>query len=468
MRVSRRSLLRASMATAVAPFLPACGRGREPVRILVIGAGIAGLYAARLLEQQGLKPVVIEASERIGGRLLTLDHVPGRPEAGGQSLDAMYARALALISELGLEVYPRQAYLPGRAIFVNGELVHSARWAQAQSNRLAGDEREVLPHQLANYYLDQGNPLRNLVDWLDPRFGDCDTRTLADELRVAGASDEAMRLMDILYDGRGLANMSALFAYRKRMVARFGRGEWYRIRGGSQRLPESIANGLANEVRLGQQVVGIRAEADGVDVDCRDGTRYHADFVLSSIPFSVLRYIAMQPEPPAPQMAMIRSLPYNHITQIKLGFRSRFWEKDELPAAMISDSAFEKLAATPGEDRELHVLNCWIDGQRAAELDEYTDEQIGARVLTDIESARPAAAGQLEVLDVTAWGKNPYSRGCYHFWAPGQVRLYGESATRPWGRGHWIGEHVATLQQGIEGAMESAEREVLAVLRRLA
>jgi monoamine oxidase len=463
--LSRRAFTRALAATAAAPLLARCARSAEEVEVLVIGAGISGLYAAWLLQQQGLAPLVIEASDRVGGRLLTLDHLRGAPEAGGQTLDAMYARTLAVLGELGIGTYPRRSYAPGFALDINGELLDSARWADAGANRLEGPERPVLPQQLADFWLDRGSPLASLDDWMRPQFRDLDGRSLAGELGRLGASAEALRLIEILYDGRGLENMSALFAYRKRLVAKAGGGQFFRIRGGSERLPEAIARRLDREVRLRQAVAMIEVGSDGVECRCANGTRYRARFALCSIPWSVLREIVLSPAPP--QAQIIRELPYNKITQVKLGFRKPFWEDDGLPPAMISDRAFEKVFAAPAEDGSLNELNCWMDGQRAAKLDDWTSDRIGRFVIREITSARPAAAGNIEVLDITAWGQNSYAKGSYHFWGPGQVTRFGDTARRPWGPVHWIGEHVAILQQGIEGAMESAEREVLALLERM-
>ena len=455
------------MAISAAPGLVRCGSPPEQAEVLVLGAGISGLYAAWLLQQQGIEPIVIEASDRVGGRLLTLDHLKGAPEAGGQTLDAMYARTLALLGELGIGTYPRKPFAPGFALHVNGTLVGSDRWADSPANRLQGDERAVLPHQLADFYLDRVSPLVNLDDWLKPEFRDLDSRSLAAELGRAGASAEALRLTEILYDGRGLENISALFACRKRLVAKQGGGQFFRIRGGSARLPEAIAARLRREVHRRRAVMQISTDSDGLECRCADGRRYRGRYALVSIPFPVLRQVILRPQPPPEQWEIIRGLPYNKITQVKLAFNSRFWESDGLPPAMISDQAFEKVFAVPDENGELNELNCWIDGQRAAKLDDREEERIGRFVVQEIAAARPSAKDQLGVLDVTAWGRNSYARGSYHFWGPGQITRFGAAARRPWGPVHWIGEHMAMLQQGIEGAMESAEREVLAVLQRM-
>ena len=323
----------------------------------------------------------------------------------------------------------------------------------------------MLPQQLADFYLDRTMPLTSLDDWMRPEARDFDSRSFAAELQRAGASAEAQRLIEILYDGRGLGNMSALFAYRKRLVAKSGGGQLI-PHPRRQRAPaRGLAKKLTARFSAAASVTRIDVNDDGVEVRCTNGTRYAARFALCSIPWSVLRGLALKPRPP--QWPLIRELPYNCITEVKLGFREPFWEADGLPPAMISDLPFEKVLAVPAEDGSLNELNCWIDGEGAAELDRRTPAKIGELMMQDIERARPAAAGKLEVLDVTSWGQNPFALGSYHFWGPGQITRYGEVARQPWGRLHWIGEHTAVLQQGIEGAMESAEREVLALLGRM-
>ena len=466
-RLSRRRALQLLAVTAALPISAGCARGGQP-DVLVAGAGIAGLYAAWLLEEQGVRVRVLEASGRVGGRLLTLRQLPGLPEAGGQTLDAMYARTFAACEQLGLKVYPRKPFaVPGRVVASRGALITAARWPGSPYNELSGQERHLLPDELANFYLDAHNPLVNLDDWRQPEFAAYDARSLRDELRVHGASGAALGWMEMMYDGLGTDRVSALFAYRKRLVAKFGGGQMFRISGGSAALPEAIAARLRDEPRLGEEVVAITQRREGVELQCADGARHRAALALVSIPFSVLRRIHLAPDPPADLSALVRTLPYNRITQVRMAFRKPFWESDGLPPAMLGDGLFEKVFATPAESGELHELTAWLDGQGAERLDGLNEADIGRAVRLAVESARPAARGLLEVVNVTAWGRQPLARGSYHFWGPGQVHELGPAMQRPWGAVHWIGEHTAGLQQGIEGAMESAEREVGNVLARL-
>lgn len=466
-RLSRRRTLKLLAAAVAAPVAAGCARGGQ-TDVLIAGAGIAGLYAAWLLEEQGVRVRVLEASGRVGGRLLTLRQLPGLPEAGGQTLDAMYARTFAACEQLGLKTYPRKPFaVPGRVVATGRALIPADRWPGSPFNELNDDERGLLPDELANHYLDAHNPLVNLDDWRRAEFAATDSRSLRDELQGHGASPAALEWIERLYDGLGIEQVSALFAYRKRLVAKFGGGQMFRISGGSAGLPEAIAARLRDEVRLTEEVVAITQRRDGVELRCADGARHVAPLALVSIPFAVLRQVHLHPAPPADLRELVATLPYNRITQVRLGFREPFWEADGLPPAMLGDGLFEKVFATPAENGELHELTAWLDGRGAERLDGLTEADIGRAVRRAVETARPAARGKLEVVNVTSWGRRRFSRGSYHFWAKGQIASLGPAIARPWGGVHWIGEHTAELQQGIEGAMESAEREVGNVLARL-
>ena len=100
--LTRRQWLLGSSAALVAAAAPRLAWGLTEADVIIIGAGLSGLNAALILEREGLKVIVLEAQQRIGGRLWTLDELPGRPEAGGQTIGASYGRVRSMAARLGV------------------------------------------------------------------------------------------------------------------------------------------------------------------------------------------------------------------------------------------------------------------------------------------------------------------------------------------------------------------------------
>lgn len=466
MRLSRRTLLASGLA-AVAAAPARAAAAAETCDVVIAGAGLAGLFAARLLSAQGAKVVVLEAAPRVGGRMKTLDNLPGQPEAGGQTLDSMYARVLREAGDLGLSTIPRETG-KGDALFIRGALLDAKAWGASPANQVGGAAHDVAPGRLLGRFIDAANPIAELTDWRDPQYANLDRLSLEQALRAKGADDEAIRLMGLWYDGPGLGGMSALFGFRKRLVEQFGAGQPYlRIRGGSQRLPEAMAASLGDAVRLNAPVAAITRDKAGVEMRLADGRRVRGRFGLCALPFPTLAKVALEPGLTGGLAAAVRTLPYTTTIMVTLVIKRPFWEADGLPPAMYLDNAVQRVTATPGQDGALSTLCCWIRGEAAAQLLARADAEIGQAVVADLNAARPSTAGAVEVGDVTRWGPGSYAGGAYHCFAPGQVARLFEPMRKPAGRLRFIGEHMADIQQGMEGACESAEREALAVLAEL-
>ena len=148
--------------------------------------------------------------------------------------------------------------------------------------------------------------------------------------------------------------------------------------------------------------------------------------------------------------------------------KTPFWEADGKAPNMFSDGLVcnlvgEHKGQTPAE---VSSLTAWIRGHNAALLDQMPEADAKAAIIADIERLRPAAKGQLEIVEYKSWYRDPFSSGDWAVWQPGQIAGFANAVAQPNGRVHFCGEHTAVSNRGMEGAMESGERVALEVLNR--
>jgi monoamine oxidase len=239
------------------------------------------------------------------------------------------------------------------------------------------------------------------------------------------------------------------------------------FRGGNQNLPIAMARRLRGDLLLGRRVVSITQDAGGVTVRCSDGSMHQAGRVVCSLPFPVLRDVAIDPLPPPAQWQAIQSLGAKPITQFHLVPKRPFWEQDGLSPAFWTDGiAGSVLANRDGSAAgTVTSLTVWCSARNARFLDRFPRAEAARMVVAEIERLRPAARGALEVAAVHSWEQDPFAGGTWAIFRPGQVAAFAHALAKPHGRMFFCGEHTAIGSRGMEAAMESAERVALEVLQ---
>ena len=489
---NRRQFLRLATHGVAAAALtwPLTVRADRRPRVLVVGAGLAGLRSALLLEAQGCEVTILEARARLGGRLHTRRDLPGLPEQGGSTLGSTYTRMLAMAEQYGIGVgpppfghgpktgacsnchvqgkVPDRRGGPGTLIYWRGRRILQGDWIDALP-QLSERERKVSPDRLLASYLMPGNPLPDTEAWTRPEFAEYDALSVAAYVRGLGATPTALQLMDVAPNCPGIERASALWALRDaRRRATAGNGAPQRFILGASDYIEKLSGALRARPLTGREVTAVASTNDQAIVACRDGSRHEADYVISTLPLPCLARVNFDPAPPALQQAAFREIAHTPITRVYFRVKRPFWDEDGLPNSMWTDTPLERIFAVRDEGSGAVVaLSSHADGPGAVQLDAMEeDERLG--FATDLfVKIRPAAEGAVDAVASTSWARDPLAGGAYPFYAPGQVGRLRAATAEPLGRIHFAGEHTAISSPGMEGACESADRVVAEVLGRV-
>ncbi|MEZ5565248.1 MAG: NAD(P)/FAD-dependent oxidoreductase [Gammaproteobacteria bacterium] len=478
--VSRRTLVKGLSALPVAAALPGVlgseqARAQNRSKVLILGAGLSGLNAALLLEEQGVDVLVLEGRQRVGGRVLSQRDVPGNPESGGTSLGAGYARLIDACKrfKVGLiDVTPVVPYFMNRELVLDHKLISPADWPKHPRNPFPEAARHSMPWSYLNPVIGKNNPLKNADAWLDPANAKYDV-SLHQWLTSLGISDEVIELCwnTNVSHGTTADDVSAMMimfgaTFTLMQIQLGGKTFGYTAVGGNQSIPEAMANGLKTPVRLGCNIVAIRSGDSGAEVHCADGTIFKADYVISSLPMSVLRRIRIDPLVTGPHGVAINTLASQPVNLLHLIVKKPFWEDDGRNPAIFSDSLAGMVVPerNPKSPKDINSLTIWVRGRNATWMDTMQRDDAVATIMEDLYKMRPAARGNVEAAAYQSWYQDQFSAGDWAVWAPGQVSAFAGAVGKPHGRIHFCGEHTAASNRGMEGAMESGERAAFEIL----
>jgi monoamine oxidase len=446
--------------------------------VIVIGAGLAGLAAAAKLEAAGLDVLVLEAQQRVGGRIHSMRQL-GSGEAGGTYIGAGYARVIAAAERHGValvDVTPVLEFFREQDLALGERIIRQSEWPTDPANPFPAADKAQMPWNYHRVLTIRDNPLGAPRDWLDPRFAHLDVSARA-WLRGLGLSERAIALSYGINPsfGRDADDVSALLllfrgAFSKAQRALAPKDSvGFTARDGVQRIPEAMAAALARGVELGRPVTAISLEREHATVHCADSTRLRARHVIASVPLGVLRGIAIDPPLPAEQAEAFARLPSQPLTQVYFAPKSAFWERDGFAPSLFTDSRAGMIAASRNgaNPKEVTSIAAWITGDTAAALDGLPAADAGRAVSDEIARIRPAAKGQLEFVALHSWGADAYARGAWAYFRPGDVTRFAGIIGHAHGRLRFCGEHLALENRGMEGAMESGERAAADVLDQI-
>ena len=181
------------------------------------------------------------------------------------------------------------------------------------------------------------------------------------------------------------------------------------FKGGTISFINAITNSLKGQLYTDKFVTSIQDSENQIKVSCQDGSSYLAKKVVSTLPFTTLRDVEMKVDFNPNQKKAIKQLDYTLITQIHLQPKEPYWEMDEIPLSMWTDTPLERVMNI-SSDPENPGIVCWVNGKGTAFFDSMTDAEIADYTLKKFKEIRPASENKLAYLGTHKWGKYPFKQ----------------------------------------------------------
>jgi len=464
--INRRKLIGSTSSLLAASAFSKKSKGKNIPDVAIIGAGLSGLNAALILEEEGLDVIILEARNRVGGRILTLSEVDEMPESGGSEIGPRYARIVDLVQRYKLKLEPWQIMNINFMLHIGGSSIKTEEWFNSPINQLDESIRHIPPFAIQNTLFKKEKTLPELDSWLSPEFYSKDI-SLYEYYINSGANRQALRFLQLSAQADNIRNESLLWNLRKMKATSFEMGAnkpFNLIVGGMSKLPQIMARSLRKEIRLNTVVKGIKINSNNIEIQTTDYKKIEAKYALCTVPASILKSIKIEPNIPNKQFQAISSLPYGQATSVFLKVKEPFWEVDGMGSSLWSDGPIGKAYnwSTPNGK----YLWVFLKGINSFATRNWKNNDIMDFTIRELGAMRPSTVNRIEKLAVKNWSKDPFALGTFAYRRPGQIRIYGNIISKPHDRIFFAGEHTSTIQLGMEGAMESGERAAFEILRQ--
>ncbi len=431
----------------------------------MLGAGLAGLSAAYELVTVGHDVTILEARMRPGGRVYTLREAFSdglSAEVGATRISDVNDWVLKYVERFRLPLEPfkvsggRDVYhVRGRRLVLDDST--GITWPLA----LTDEERRLgLAGMRAKYIIpvleevsDAGAP-----EAPPARLQRFDDVSYYEFLRRQGASAAAAELLMLGSTDNEQRYTSALlrlrnYAWRNRTQ------RWSKIRGGNDQLPKAFAAAMSDRIHYGTPVVRIEHSPIGVRVTALRGKSpalFEGDYLACTVPFSVLRDIEVHPGWSEPVRECLRMLNYAIATKIFVQTRSRFWEAEHLSGFGVTDRSIQEVwNMSAGQPGRRGIVLAYLTGPNAERAGQMPLRERVHWAAEEIDRLLPGTTREFEGGASHAWGEDPWSRGAYPLFAPGQLIRMQSLLRRPEGRVYFAGDHASAWPGWMQGALES-------------
>jgi monoamine oxidase len=422
---------------------------RPTLPILILGAGLSGLRAAVLLKRKGFPVKVLEARDRIGGRVYTKQIGNVHVELGGEWIGKNDTLMLAACAEYDLKLIPHELDMRlsyEGEYFGPNEWTVDSRWEKILQE-LVRRFPELTPEEIKR--------LQD-VDWwhfLGQHHVSVRNMHILDLIRSTDFGED-MRFVpayDVLYDYAVGGDGDSACAHT--------------IEDGNARLAEAMMNEIGIEnILLTKEVINVGQDDHEITVTCKDGSTHKGQALIVAIPTLAVTNIAWTPSLPQEQSDAYNQITYSRILKTALIYDERFWndERFELVTDTLPQQIYD---AAPGQEKG--ALIAYTIGDRAEIMSHLSDEKKEVEIQ---EALTPALGSKLpparEVVSYY-WGLDPYSGGAYPLFERDDRTKLQPLMRMSFGKIHFAGEHTAKRYGFMEGAIESGERAAEEVISSL-
>lgn len=440
--------------------------------VVILGAGLAGLAAGWELRGAGHDVTILEAQLHPGGRVRTIREGLSDDlyaEAGAGRIPSHHVVTLEWVRHFGLELepfYPKDlaqiALVKGKRIKIPAD--KPVDMALVPLN-LTAEERRIGLNDLEEHYCAEAAKQvgdRVPENW-SPTIARFDGISMQDFLRQQGASDDAIHYISLGFENDSAADYIMDLVNRSSPLSK--------IKGGNDQLPRAFAAKLSDVIHYGCAVEHIERRENRVRVGCRHaGMLDHidADAAICTIPYTVLRHIAVTPEWSPEKRKVIENIYYGPCVRTTYQVSRRYWEDEGLNGFGTSDKNFEVWHPTYGKPGKRGLLQAYNYEDYARQLDQLNEADRVEQTIRDMDEVHPGLRLSLENVVANSWANDPWQRGAYALYPVGQMKTY-PAICKPDGRVWFAGEHASPWNGWMQGAIASgikAAKEINAEFQR--
>jgi len=452
----------------------------KPKKVAIVGAGLAGLVAGYELKRAGHNPIILEAQQRVGGRVYTLRDPFAEglyAEVGAMRIPRAHALTMAYIEKFGLPTNDFTMDNPNAYYYIGSNKVRASE-ANANPALLGFDvATNEIGKTAGQLYMESIQPLMDILQkdgdtaW-DEIVAKYDQYSTREFLELNNWSEGMIEMFGLLANQESVMNSSFLELFRE------DSGNYYtdmiEIQGGTDRLPHAFLPELRDNIRFGAKMIAMDQSPDNVTIHYQTPAgRFSetADYAIITVPFPVLRHVEVLTPFSRAKNRAIRQLHYDASAKILFQCKRRFWEEDDgiFGGGTLTDLPIRNLYY-PNHGREtgrgvILASYTWSeDAQRWGSL--KPDDRI-VQALDDVAEIHPQITKEFEVGASWMWHDDEFAGGAFALFDPGQQSLLYDEIIKPEGRIHFAGEHASLYHAWIQGAIESGLRAAMAIHQAL-